>query len=398
MTDHAFAATSGIMMAYTALHIQNSASSQERSLLLRLAQGVILSFSLCCVGCSVIGFVGMKSSQPPSGSVRPPAVDSPIGKVSAPIAVERSEYWHPAMGTRFKIVVLTPVGKSAEASVESAFARIDEIEKVASDWDRNSEVRVLCRSVPHIEPMKMSDDLRRILSLSQIIYERSSGRFDITLGGWTRLWRRCHKAGRIPSPEELAKASVGQGMHHLQLSDQGIYCTASQLALDLGGIAKGFAVDEALKVMIDQGYPHSLVDGGGDIAFGPPAPSSKGWIIESPSGVFQFDQSGAVATSGDSARYIEVDGVRYSHILDPRTGFGLQSSRTITVYSRSCAEADAMATALSIPSQVVPDPLLQQLQPYESVHIIPHGTNVIERFGEFKGVEVQVEPVLEAPN
>jgi len=290
------------------------------------------------------------------------------------------------------------VGKSAEASVESAFARIDEIEKVASDWDRNSEVRVLCRSVPHIEPMKMSDDLRRILSLSQMIYERSSGRFDVTLGGWTRLWRRCHKAGRIPSPEELAKASVGQGMHHLQLSDQGIYCTASQLALDLGGIAKGFAVDEALKVMIDHGYPHSLVDGGGDIAFGPPAPSSKGWIIESPSGVFQFDQAGAVATSGDSARYIEVGGVRYSHILDPRTGFGLQSSRTITVYSRSCAEADAMATALSIPSQVVPDPLLQQLQPYESVHIIPHGTIGIERFGEFKGVEVQVEPVFEAPN
>ena len=109
--------------------------------------------------------------------------------------------------------------------------------------------------------------------------------------------------------------------------------------------------------------------------------------------MFQFDQAGAVATSGDSARFIEVDGVRYSHILDPRTGFGLQSSKTITVYSRNCAEADAMATALSIPSQVVPDPLLQQLQPYDSVHIIPHGTNGIERFGEFKGVEVQVEPL-----
>jgi thiamine biosynthesis lipoprotein len=128
------------------------------------------------------------------------------------------------------------------------------------------------------------------------------------------------------------------------------------MRLDLGGIAKGYAVDEALAVLGRMGIRSALVSGGGDLAVSAAPPGQGGWRIEVPSPdttngaptTFVLLKHGALATSGDLFQHLEIDGVRYSHIVDPRTGMGLTDRSQVTVIARDCLTADSLATAVSV--------------------------------------------------
>ena len=240
-------------------------------------------------------------------------------------------------------------------AAREAFDRIDAIEEVASDWNRESEIRSWCRSAPHDQLLPISEDLATLLQKSLQIHEQTQGRFDISLGTLTRLWRRCFLAKKLPSPADLQEARRQTGMKFIEL--EGRFARLSEVAIDidLGGIAKGYAVDEALQIMQVSGFRHSLVDGGGDIAFGPPAIGSAGWKIVLPSGPRRLICAGAVATSGDTERSVEIGGERYSHILNPFTGMGIRNSAMVTVFADNATSADAFATAYSIPGHWPPD-------------------------------------------
>ena len=127
------------------------------------------------------------------------------------------------------------------------------------------------------------------------------------------------------------------------------------MRLDVGAIGKGFAADEALAVLTRSGISHALIDAGGDIVASHPPPGTPGWRVEIPKvddGTVGSEtvwlSNGAVATSGDTYRYVEVDGVRYSHIIDPATGLGLTERRIATVFAPTAARADALASAIGV--------------------------------------------------
>lgn len=328
MIRHALAAKSEVMMAYPDSDIQTSAMASPplwgSGLLL------LLLIPILC-GCSV----WQQSLQTPD-----PGQEKPL---------LRREFSHLAMGTRFRIVVVGEPGNDLQMTARRAFDRIDQIEAVASDWNRDSEIRTLCRTAPHPQPVVISDDLARLLRHSLEIHKLSEGRFDISLGSLSRLWRRCFLAGRLPTEENLQRAIGMTGMNYIELEKTGARLTKAGISVDFGGIAKGYAVDQALEVMVQGGYPHTLVDGGGDLAFGPPHGDSGGWRITLPSGRRIFMEPGAIATSGDTEKFVEVDGDRYSHILDPNTGLGLRNSAVVTVFADSAMLADAWATACSVP-------------------------------------------------
>jgi len=265
---------------------------------------------------------------------------------------QHQEYHHRAMGIEFRIVVKSPQGSDPTSAVLRAFERIDQIEDVASDWKRSSEVRQFCRSAPHSEPVSVSDDLAEILQISRQVHDQTQGRFDVTLGAATRLWRRCFRAERLPSESDLERVKKLCGMQFLEIKGRQARLLKAGIEIDLGGIAKGYAVDKALQVLIESGFPHSLVDGGGDLAFGQAVPGSSGWLIDLSSEVYRFTSPGAVATSGAEARHIEVDGVLFSHILDPKTGLGLSRTVWVTVYVEKATIADAFATAYSVPGRI----------------------------------------------
>jgi thiamine biosynthesis lipoprotein len=172
-----------------------------------------------------------------------------------------------------------------------------------------------------------------------------------------RLWRRARRRDELPSPERIAefKRSVGYRFVRIDRAKSSIELTKDGMWIDLGGIAKGYAIDEALAELRKQGISRALVDAGGDVGLGDSPPDRPSWTVgvapldpEADPSVLLSLSNVAVATSGDMWQYVEIDGRRYSHIVDPRTGLGLTDHSSVTVIAPDAITADGLASAVSV--------------------------------------------------
>lgn len=259
------------------------------------------------------------------------------------------------MGTTFRLVLYAPDPESAGAAAEAAFERIAALDASLSDYDAASELRRLSASSQGgamAAPVEVSRELFEVLAHARQVSERTDGAFDVTVGPFVRLWRRSARQGELPSAARLAAAALAVGYQHVVLDEDArtVRLQCGGMRLDLGGIAKGYALDEALAVLRDLGIDRALVDGGGDVAVGEPPPGSAGWrvAVEGSASVTLILARAAVATSGDAYRGVTIDGVRYSHVVDPRTGLGVTSRITATVVAPTGMHADALASALCV--------------------------------------------------
>lgn len=267
--------------------------------------------------------------------------------------LQRFEYSEVAMGGRARIVVYAADESAASRTCRAAFDRIAELEDVMSDYRPTSELMRLCaRSGGPAQVV--SDDLLDILLRCQDLSRRSGGAFDATAGPIVRLWRAARKSGELPDPHELAAARRRSGWRKMVINADA--CTVRLvepgMLLDLGGIAKGYACDEALRVLREAGLTRALVEMGGDIAVGAPPPGTSGWWIEAAGAPSTHNRltlaNAGVSTSGDTEQFVEIDGMRYSHIVDPRTGLGLTNRIMVTVIAPEAATSDGLATAVCV--------------------------------------------------
>lgn len=272
-------------------------------------------------------------------------------------ALQRFEQTQPHMGTQFNIALYAPDEATAQKAFEVAFARIQELDDRMSDYDATSELSRLSQSSPTSAPIAVSDDLWRVLVAAQELSQRSNGAFDVTVGPLTLLWRRTRRQRELPSQERLEQARAAVGYQHLRLHPdrQAVELLRPRMRLDLGGIAKGYASDEAIKAMNKLGVTQALVNASGGLSIADPPPGQKGWKVgvapldpeAEPSRVLLLANCG-VATSGDAWQYVEIEGTRYSHIIDPRTSLGLTTRSSVTVVAPTGMLADGLATAASI--------------------------------------------------
>ncbi len=270
---------------------------------------------------------------------------------------ERFEYARAAMGTRFELLFFAEDRASADAAAAAAFARIEALERAFTDYDAESEIGRLGRRSDERTPTEwipLSAELCAVLERAAEIAAASGGAFDVTVGPYVRLWRRARRQGELASALELAEARPSVGFEKLELDPRGgrVRLHAPRMRLDLGGIGKGFALDRALAVLAERGVEHALAVGGGDVVAAAAPPGRSGWRValagfEGPLETLELARA-ALSSSGDLARFVEVDGVRYSHVLDPRTGAALCERRLASVLAPSGAEADALATALCV--------------------------------------------------
>ncbi len=263
----------------------------------------------------------------------------------------------PHMGTLFRIKLYAADEHHAQLAFQAAFARIAQLDNTLSDYKPNSELNHLSEIALH-HPVHASDDLFRILDASENLSEKTGGAFDITLGPLTHLWRAARKSNQLPSAAAIqaAKANCGFRKLHLDPAQHTVELDQPGMQLDAGGIAKGYAADEALLVLTRCGIQSALVAASGDLAFSDAPPGQDGWKI----GVDSLDSAnapftrvlllanGAVSTSGPSEQHLDSGGVRYSHIIDPATGLGLTREITASVIARRGIDADSMSTALSV--------------------------------------------------
>lgn len=273
-------------------------------------------------------------------------------RAAGPAATGRGRLERPLMGTVFAIEWDHPDPALARRAAERAFATAEEINAVASDYIANSELLEFCRR-PHGQPVELSPLLFRLLAEAREIAEASEGCFDPTIGPLTRLWRETRRRGRLPDPEILAAARDAVGWEHLRLDPASRQASLARagMRLDLGGIAKGQAADAMLATLRQHGVGRALVTAGGDVRAGRPPRDQDAWRVA----VRALDEPGAeeildladaaVSTSGELHQFVEIDGVRYSHIIDPATGLGLTRPVAATVIAPRATLSDPLATA-----------------------------------------------------
>ena len=281
---------------------------------------------------------------------------SPVAPVVAP-PLSRYEFRRTHMGSEFQLVLYCADAATARRASDAAFARIAALDAALSDYNPESELMRLCDRAGG-PPVAVSADLFDVLDKALVMAERSGGAFDPTVGPVVRLWRRARRTRQLPDPDLLARARalVGYRMVHLDRKARTVRLDKSGMKLDLGGIAKGYAAGEAIATLRQQGVTRALAAGAGDIVAGDPPPDADGWTI----GIAALEgprarperylslRNAAVSTAGDAEQFVEIGGVRYAHIVDPRTGLGLTRRISVTVVAPEGATADSLDTAVAV--------------------------------------------------
>jgi thiamine biosynthesis lipoprotein len=287
--------------------------------------------------------------------------------------MQRFEYRQVRMGVETRLVVYAPDEARALAACRAAYHRISELEAKMSDYRPDSELMLLCQRAVN-RWVRVSRELFYVLWRAQKLAAQTAGAFDITVGPLVQLWREARRTKQLPDEATLNEAKARVGWQKLALSQR--RCAArlmrAGMRLDLGGIAKGYACDEALRTLKRFGIRRALVQMGGDLVTGEPPPEQPGWRIEVPGLDGQVQTLWlyrcALATSGSTEQYVEIAGKRYAHLIDPRTGLGLTRLTLARVQAPDGITADSLATAACIVGAEGID-RLKRLYPHTTIEV-----------------------------
>jgi thiamine biosynthesis lipoprotein len=255
------------------------------------------------------------------------------------------------MGTDVILVVDAEKCEELQNAVGKAFVEGNRLNNILSDWEADSELSILSRSSRHGEYQRVSDELFEVLSFSRKLSKQTDGAFDITIGPLSRLWRIARHQKKLPSQYKIDQCLSRSGCQKLELSEsnQSARLTQKNMVIDLGAVAKGYIADRMLAVLKDEGFSRSLIDAGGDLTIGDAPRFKKGWTVKigglaNPHSKTIELSNCAVATSGDLEQFLEINGRVYSHIINPRTGYGLEGRAQVSIVAENGMLADALAS------------------------------------------------------
>jgi thiamine biosynthesis lipoprotein len=278
--------------------------------------------------------------------------------------LKRFRFTENKMGSPFTIIFYHADSIEATEFAKECYLLIDSLNNIYSDYSATSEVGMLA-SKKTIKDQKVSDELFAMIQLSKQAWIESGKTFDITIGALSQLWRNAKKVtkgslgeNRFPTAAEIKKAKQATGFNDLVINnaDKTISFKKPGMRFDFGGIVKGYAAQKVIDHLKSKNITHALADAGGDIVMSDSPPEKNGWSV----GINLPEQENelwdkklelkncAVATSGDVYRFTLHNGKKYSHIIDPRTGYGVTTQRNVTVIAIDGATADWLATACSI--------------------------------------------------
>lgn len=264
------------------------------------------------------------------------------------------------MGTVYSVTVLEPIGHTSDQEKLQLIidTRLQTLNQQMSTYIDDSELSYLNRT-PTDQPVILSEELFEVLLMSIELSWLSGGVFDITVGPLVDLWGfGPQQHDLVPTQSAIDEALAGTGYQHLQLNIADSSVSKTQpVSVDLSAIAKGYGVDKIAELLLAAGYKDFMVEIGGELRLQGMSPRGAPWkiAIEQPDGSFgkvhravSID-TGAMATSGDYRNYFEVEGQRYSHTIDPTTGWPIKHTlASVTVITESAAYADGLATAINV--------------------------------------------------
>jgi len=305
--------------------------------------------------------------------------------------MERFEFVQMKMGVPVRIILYCNSPELAQNAADKAFERFDQLNAIMSDYDKESEiVQLAIRNDKRFFETKgsdtdlfpISDDLFQVLKAARHYSKISDGAFEVSVSPLVQVWRRAQRLRKLPKESEiaLAREKVGLAFWELQESDDGVKSVRflrDGMRFDFGGIGKGYAVDQAFDLIQNMGILIVLVDAGGDMRIGD-APPGGGWKIEisaQTQDITKFSNI-AIAASGDTFQYFELEGQRFSHIIDPHSGYPLVNQALVTVFAKTAMEADALASALSVLSPEKRELFLAKLPDIKAIIVSKNGSEV----------------------
>ena len=310
-----------------------------------------LPLMLALLACEASAGSGAGSGSAAPAPTPKPAVDK------RPDPDRKFEYHGDAMGTVISVYVWTDDEAKAAKSAQVVFDEMKRIDKVMTTWTDDSEVSHI-NAAAGDKPVQVSDETYTVIERAQDVSKRTKGIFDITVGAFKGLWKFDQDMdGTLPDPKDvkLRLQNIGYRDVILDKAKKTVFLRRKGMSITLGGIAKGYAVDKCVKLLYDQGLTSFMVQAGGDM-FVAGKKGNDPWVvgIRDPRG--PRDQMFAVApvedhsfsTSGDYERGFVKDGVRYHHILDPRTGMPAHASRSVTIRAKDAFTADAWSKVMFI--------------------------------------------------
>jgi thiamine biosynthesis lipoprotein len=302
--------------------------------------------------------------------------------------VEVNSGYRVVMGTFSRMLVVAPSERAGLACVEAAFEKQRRVDSLMSSYKADSQLSQVNRSAAE-RPVEVDAFTFDVLQRAVRASELSDGAFDVTVGPLVDLWRAAGEANEPPAEAALVEArrKVGYDKLLLNEADRTVRFAVDGMRLDLGGIAKGYAIDLSVEAISKHGALGGLVDIGGDVrCFGRPPKGQAEWRIglQDPAVGPDDLSSGipllvlkvsdaAVTTSGHYRRYVEVDGHKQSHIVDSMTGKGADKLVSVTVIAPDATTADALATAVSVLGPEKGLALIEQLDNVEAI-LIPSGS------------------------
>ena len=266
------------------------------------------------------------------------------------------------MGTFARIVVIAEDFNTAKKCIETALAEIHKVDDLMSDYKSDSEISLINKDAAKTA-VHLSKATYEVLQRSIEFSKLTDGAFDVTVGPLVDLFHTAEKKQVAPTKEQISQAKSKVGFEKLKLDDKSktVQFAIEGMRLDLGGIAKGYAIDKAVEALQTSGAIGGMVDLGGDIrCFGAPPKGRNHWLIGVQNPNLDEDiaernlvlklklANGASATSGDYQQFVLIEGRRYSHIIDRKTGASAQGLSSVTIIADNATDADVLATAVSV--------------------------------------------------
>lgn len=273
------------------------------------------------------------------------------------------------MGSRFDISVVAVDEALGYINIEEAVAEITRIEKMISAWDENSETALINRNAG-IKPVKVSLELFKLIERSKQISELTDGAFDISYSSMDKIWKFDGTMKKMPNEAEIKNSvsKVGYKKIILNSENQTVYLMQKGMKISFGAIGKGYAADKAKELLVSKQVVGGIINAAGDLTTWGTDVSGKKWIIGIVNPLSKDKivswlpvVESSVATSGSYEKYVSFNGKRYSHIIDPRTGYPSSGITQVSIFAKGAELCDALATSVFIMGKDAGLSLINQL-------------------------------------
>lgn len=260
------------------------------------------------------------------------------------------------MGSRFDISVVSRDSAQAHVFIEMAIEEISRIERLISSWDPGSQTSEINRNAG-IKPVRVDQELFDLIARAIGISKLTDGAFDISYAAMDRIWKFDGSMQKMPSEEEMAASVSKIGFQNILLNKENstVYLKLPGMKIGFGAIGKGYAADKAKALLMSKGVSAGIINASGDMNTWGKQPDGKEWKVAivnplNKNKVFALlpVTDGAVVTSGNYEKVVTFNGKRYSHIIDPRTGYPATGIISATVFAPKAELADALATSIFV--------------------------------------------------